>query len=47
MCMQRVDIYLKGRQILALKELSKKTEISVAEHIRRAVDKYLGAQPKG
>lgn len=29
---------------MALKELSKKTEVAVAEHIRRAVDKYLKAQ---
>jgi hypothetical protein len=45
--MIRVDFHLKERQVVALKELSKKTEVKVAELIRRAIDAFLEAQPKG
>jgi len=37
----RVGFYLSEIQIRGLKKLSKKTFISVSEHIRRAVDEYL------
>jgi hypothetical protein len=37
----RVGFYLSGVQVKGLKKLSKKTSISVSEHIRRAVDGYL------
>jgi len=37
----RVGFYLSEIQIRGLKKLSKKTSISVSEHIRRAVDEYL------
>jgi len=37
----RVGFYLSGVQVKRLKKLSKKTSISVSEHIRRAVDEYL------
>jgi hypothetical protein len=44
--MIRVDFHLKERQLVALKELSKKIEVPVAELIRRAVDAFLGTQSK-
>jgi len=37
----RVGFYLSAIQIKGLKKLSKKTSISVSEHIRRAIDEYL------
>ncbi len=40
----RVGFYLSEIQIKALKKLSKKTSISVSEHIRRAVDEYLSKE---
>jgi len=39
--MKRVDYHLTEIQIKKLKALSKKTGLSVAELIRRAVDKFL------
>lgn len=39
--MKRVDYHLTEKQIVALKTLSRETGLSVAEHIRRAVDGYL------
>ena len=43
--MKKTDIYLTIQQLAALKELSANTGLSVAEHIRRAIDNYL--QPRG
>ncbi len=37
----RVGFYLSEVQIKGLKKMSKKTSISVSEHIRRAVDEYI------
>ena len=37
----RVGFYLSEIQIKGLKKLTKKTSISVSEHIRRAIDEYL------
>ncbi len=37
----RVGFYLSEIQVKGLKKMSKKTSISVSEHIRRAVDEYL------
>lgn len=37
----RVGFYLSAIQIKGLKKLTKKTSISVSEHIRRAIDGYL------
>lgn len=39
--MKRVNYHLPEQQIKALQELAKKTGLSVAEHIRRALDRYL------
>ncbi len=41
---QRVNHYMADVQIKRLKKLSKKTGLSVSEHIRRAVDEYLYKQ---
>jgi len=43
--MIRVNYHLTEPQIKKLKELSKKTDLSVAELIRRAIDEFL--QGKG
>jgi hypothetical protein len=40
-CMKRVNYHLTTSQIAKLKRLSQKTELSIAELIRRAVDEYL------
>lgn len=40
-CMIRVNFHLTKIQIKKLRELSKKTGLSVAELIRRAIDKFL------
>ena len=37
----RVGFYLSEIPIKGLKKISRKTSISVSEHIRRAVDDYL------
>ncbi len=39
--MKRIDLYLTEQQIAALQELSRKTGLSVAELIRRAIDYWL------
>lgn len=39
--MKRINVYLTENQIQALRELSDKTGLSVAEHIRRALDAYI------
>lgn len=39
--MQRTNIYLTTPSMLKMQELSKKTGLSVAELVRRAVDAYL------
>jgi catalase (peroxidase I) len=39
--MVRVNYHLTDKQISKLKEMSKDTGLSVAELIRRAVDKYM------
>ena len=44
--MIRVNYHLTDKQISKLRELSKDTGLSVAELIRRAVDKYVGAHRK-
>jgi len=40
---QRVDYHLAIPQVKSLKALSKKSGLTVSEHIRRAVDRYLAA----
>jgi predicted DNA-binding protein len=45
--MKRVQFHLTEKQIKQLKDLSKKTGLSVAELIRRAVDAFLQSQNKG
>lgn len=37
---ERVGFYLTDIQIKNLKKVSKKTELTVSEHIRRAIDEY-------
>ena len=44
MCMKRTHVFLPEPVIAALKARSEKTGISVAEHIRRAIDEYLKRQ---
>ena len=44
MGMTRTHIFLPEPVIAALKALSEKTRLSVAEHIRRAIDEYLKHQ---
>lgn len=44
--MIRWDGYLLERQVEALNRISKKTQIKVAELIRRAIDAFIEAQPK-
>ena len=39
--MKRIDTYITHQQIKKLKELAQKTGLTVAELIRRAIDKYL------
>jgi predicted DNA-binding protein len=41
MCMKRTHVFLPEPTIKALKLLSNKTGLSVAELIRRAIDEYL------
>jgi len=45
-CMKRVNFHLTDRQIKALQQESKRTGLSVAELIRRAVDAFLGTLEK-
>lgn len=42
--MKRINYHLTELQIEQLKELSRKTGLSVAELIRRAVDEYMKKQ---
>lgn len=44
--MKRVQYHLTDKQIAALKILAEKSGLSVAEHIRRAVDAYLEKEKK-
>ena len=44
MCMKRTHIFLPEPIIATLKALTEKTGLSVAEHIRRAIDEYLKHQ---
>ena len=37
----RVGIYLSEVQIKKLRQLTKKTSLSMSEHMRRAIDEYL------
>jgi predicted DNA-binding protein len=39
--MKRINTHLTKQQIEALKKLADKTGLTVAEHIRRAIDEYL------
>lgn len=41
-CMKRRNLFFPEVQWLSLLRLAKKTGITVSEHIRRAVDDYLG-----
>jgi predicted DNA-binding protein len=41
-----INFYVAKAQIKRLKSLSKKTGLSVSEHVRRAIDQYLGEQKK-
>jgi predicted transcriptional regulator len=41
---KRVGFYLTDVQIKALKNLSKKTDLTVSEIIRRAIDEFLARQ---
>lgn len=42
----RVGIYLSEVQIKKLRQLTKKTSMSMSEHMRRAIDDYLRKQEK-
>ena len=42
--MKRTNMYFTELQFDALTNLSEKTGLSVAEHVRRAVDRYLKTQ---
>jgi metal-responsive CopG/Arc/MetJ family transcriptional regulator len=44
--MKRTNIYLKARQTKELRALSAETGASVAELVRRAVDRYLTERRK-
>lgn len=44
MGMKRTHIFLPNPVVAAIKALSEKTGLSVAEHIRRAIDAYLKRQ---
>lgn len=39
--MERISLFLSGKQIERLKELAVKSGISFSEHQRRAIDEYL------
>jgi len=41
--MKRVNIYLSDKQYEKLKLLAKETDVKFAEHVRRAIDKYLAS----
>ena len=40
-CMERTNIYLTKKQLNKLRELSRETELTVAELVRRAIDLFL------
>lgn len=40
--MKQTNIYLTEQQRKRLKELAKETGLTAAEHVRRAIDAYLG-----
>ena len=42
--MKRVTFHFTERQIQLLQSLSKHTGLAVAEHVRRAIDRYLKEQ---
>jgi predicted DNA binding CopG/RHH family protein len=42
--MKRINTHLTKQQIESLKKLADKTGLTVAEHIRRAIDEYLAKQ---
>lgn len=44
--MKRTNIHLPEQQLELLKEISEETGLTVAEHIRRAVDEYLEKRKK-
>jgi hypothetical protein len=46
MCMKRTALFLKQEQLKKLLALSEKTGASVAELIRRAIDRYLRSDPR-
>ena len=39
--MKRMQMFIPEPLLKALRALSKKTDLSVAEHIRRAIEQYL------
>ena len=41
--MKRVNIYISDKQYIDLKTFAKKTDVKFAEHVRRAIDKYLAS----
>lgn len=43
--MKLFQLYLTNPQLVTLKKLSEKLDLSVAEIIRRAVDKFLEEKP--
>ncbi len=43
----RVGMYLSEVQLRRLRQLTKKTSLSMSEHMRRAIDEYLDRQKKG
>ena len=45
--MIRKNIHLSDRQLLRLRELSKREGLAVAELIRRAIDDYLDTKERG
>ena len=45
--MIRKNIHLSDRQLLRLRELSKREGLAVAELIRRAIDDYLDMKERG
>jgi hypothetical protein len=46
MSMKRLNLLITDAQLKRLKELKEITEISVSEHIRRALERYLAEFPE-
>lgn len=44
--MQRFQMFLPAPLVKALKALAKRTDMPIAEHVRRAIEQYLKQQPK-